>query len=299
MQIEGFSSAAQAKTWIRHSINVSLKLLSYMNHTILPYNTDMAVTALGNANPRTGKRTLLFLDPNIHTLHPEWQQEEMQSRQSGQMLAADLRWRWHFHQASKPGWLFLAFDSIRTWRNEANLTINHAWGICSKCTDLLLCVCVSVCGYIFWPPSIVLQVAEGAVHQAGGELPAGDEEGVNCHQLAPEVGRGGLSDVHGHRHAGDACGERKTRGEEAISRRFRMREEVDFQYESCLYRHRNMVIITQQLIKSSPETFFSDAADLTTCFQFVSRFIQFQFLTQKLQWFIYLFFSPRNSRWRI
>lgn len=52
----------------------------------------------------------------------------------------------------------------------------------------------------------MLQVAEGAVHQAGSELPTGDEEGVNRHQLAPEVGRGGLGDVHWHRHAGDACG---------------------------------------------------------------------------------------------
>lgn len=64
-----------------------------------------------------------------------------------------------------------------------------------------------------------MQVAEGAVHEAGSELPTGDEEGVNRHQLAPEVGRGGLSDVHWHRHAGDACGERQTQGEEVINRR--------------------------------------------------------------------------------
>lgn len=58
------------------------------------------------------------------------------------------------------------------------------------------------------PPPVVLQVAEGAVHEAGSELPAGDEEGVDRHQLAPKVGRGGLGDVHWHRHAGDACGGR-------------------------------------------------------------------------------------------
>lgn len=58
------------------------------------------------------------------------------------------------------------------------------------------------------PPPVVLQVAEGAVHEAGSELPTGDEEGVDRHQLAPEVGRGGLGDVHWHRHAGDACGGR-------------------------------------------------------------------------------------------
>lgn len=42
----------------------------------------------------------------------------------------------------------------------------------------------------------MLQVAEGAVDEAGGELSPGDEERVNSHQLASEVGRGGLSDVH-------------------------------------------------------------------------------------------------------
>lgn len=140
MQIEGFSSAAQAKTSLWYSINASLKLLSHMNHTILPNNTDITVTTLGSANPYIGRRRMvLLMDLNIHMLHLEWQQEEMQSRESGQMLAADLCWHWHFHQASKPVWLFLAFDMIRTWRNEANLTINHAFGMCPKCTDLLPC----------------------------------------------------------------------------------------------------------------------------------------------------------------
>lgn len=63
----------------------------------------------------------------------------------------------------------------------------------------------------------MLQVAEGTIHEAGCELPTGDEEGVNRHQLAPEVGWGGLGNVHWHRHAGDACGEQKTQGEEVMS----------------------------------------------------------------------------------
>lgn len=74
----------------------------------------------------------------------------------------------------------------------------------------------------------MLQVAEDAVHEAGSELPTGDEEGVNGHQLAPKVGRGGLSNVHWHRHAGDACGERKTQGEEVISKSFLIGEEEAF-----------------------------------------------------------------------
>lgn len=63
-----------------------------------------------------------------------------------------------------------------------------------------MCVCARV-----WPPAVVLQVAEGAVDDAGSELSAGDEEGVNGHQLPPEVGRGRLGDVHGHCHRGDTC----------------------------------------------------------------------------------------------
>lgn len=81
----------------------------------------------------------------------------------------------------------------------------------------------------------MLQVAEGAVHKAGSELPTGDEEGVNRHQLAPEVGRGGLGDVHGHRHAGDACGG-GAQGEEVVSRRFLMGQEGGrFMYDSCSF----------------------------------------------------------------
>lgn len=135
----------------------------------------------------------------------------------------------------------------------------------------------------------MLEVAEGAVHEAGSELPTGDEEGVNRHQLAPEVGRGGLSDVHRHRHAGDACGERKTQGEEVISRRFVMGEEMAFLYDSCFmcycmgffflyllpecssvfFFYKNMLIITNtQLIKSNPETVFSDVADFTSFYAF-------------------------------
>ena len=59
-----------------------------------------------------------------------------------------------------------------------------------------VCHCVS-------PPAITLQVAEGTVDEAGGELSSGDEEGVNRHQLTPEVGRRGLSDVHWHCHRGN------------------------------------------------------------------------------------------------
>lgn len=40
------------------------------------------------------------------------------------------------------------------------------------------CLCV-------WPPAIPLQVAEGAVDEAGSELSTGDEEGVNRYQLTP------------------------------------------------------------------------------------------------------------------
>lgn len=69
-----------------------------------------------------------------------------------------------------------------------------------------MCVC-----FLVWPPAIVLQVAEGAVYDAGGELASGDEEGVDRHQLTPEVGRRGLGDVHRHCHRGDAytTGERE------------------------------------------------------------------------------------------
>lgn len=65
-----------------------------------------------------------------------------------------------------------------------------------------MCVCVCLCA---WPPAIALQVAEGAVDEAGSELSGGDEEGVNRHQLPPEVGRRGLGDVHRNCHRGDTC----------------------------------------------------------------------------------------------
>lgn len=73
------------------------------------------------------------------------------------------------------------------------------------------CLCV-------WPPPITLQVAEGAVDEAGSELSTGDEEGVNRHQLTPEVGRRGLSDVHWHCHRGNTytVGEREE--DETVSR---------------------------------------------------------------------------------
>lgn len=72
------------------------------------------------------------------------------------------------------------------------------------------------------PPPAVLQVAEGAVDEAGSELSTGDEEGVNRHQLTPEVGRRGLSDVHWHCHRGDTC----TAGEREIGREGSQREIV-------------------------------------------------------------------------
>lgn len=56
-----------------------------------------------------------------------------------------------------------------------------------------------------WPPAVALQVAESAVDEAGSELSGGDEEGVNRHQLPPEVGRRGLGDVHRNCHRGDTC----------------------------------------------------------------------------------------------
>ncbi|TNN55189.1 hypothetical protein EYF80_034634 [Liparis tanakae] len=56
----------------------------------------------------------------------------------------------------------------------------------------------------------VTTVAEGAVDEAGSELSAGDEEGVERYQLTPEVGRRRLSDVHRHRHRGDAYKHRET-----------------------------------------------------------------------------------------
>lgn len=164
------------------------------------------------------------------------------------------------------------------------------------CYRVCVCVCVRIhsfhpCRARVWPPSVVPQVAEGAVHQAGGELPTGDEEGVKRHQLAPEVRRGGLSDVHRHRHAGDACGERETWGEEAISRRLLMGEEVAVLHNSCFlccvksffsisflniqsfFFCKSMLIITQQLTNSNPETFSGDVTDCTNFYLF--HFFQF------------------------
>lgn len=55
----------------------------------------------------------------------------------------------------------------------------------------------------------------------------------------------------------------------------------------------NMLIITKQLIKSNPETFFSDVADFTIygIDNNSSFFQQFLFSTQKLQLFFF-----RNNR---
>lgn len=49
-----------------------------------------------------------------------------------------------------------------------------------------------------------MHVAEGAVDEAGGELPPRDEERVHGHQLTPEVRRRRLGDVHRNRHGGHA-----------------------------------------------------------------------------------------------
>lgn len=77
-------------------------------------------------------------------------------------------------------------------------------------------VCVCVCEVCIWPPPIVLQITEGAVDKAGCELSSSDEEGVNGHQLTPEVGRRGLSDVHGHCHRSNTCNS-SGEGETAVS----------------------------------------------------------------------------------
>lgn len=64
---------------------------------------------------------------------------------------------------------------------------------------------VCMCKMCLWPPPITLQVAEGTINEAGSELSPSDEEGVNSHQLTPEVGWRSLSDVHGYCHRGYTC----------------------------------------------------------------------------------------------
>lgn len=70
---------------------------------------------------------------------------------------------------------------------------------------IFFCECEDV-----WPPSIALQITEGAIDEAGSELSGSDEEGVHGHELPSEVRRRGLSDVHRHCHRGNTCTAQET-----------------------------------------------------------------------------------------
>lgn len=63
--------------------------------------------------------------------------------------------------------------------------------------------------HTYTPPTILRERAEGTIHHTGEELPARDEQGVDGDKATSEAGWGDLSDVYGHRHGGDACGERE------------------------------------------------------------------------------------------
>lgn len=133
MQIGGFSSAVAAKTSItqRSSLNKRLPKV------IITYESRHSAKQswLHHHNCR-----------ECYSAHKERKNEGSDGSQRSyatfrvrewEMLAADLCSHWHFHRAFQPVWLFLAFDMIRTWRNEANLTINHFLAMCPECTDLL------------------------------------------------------------------------------------------------------------------------------------------------------------------
>lgn len=165
-----------------------------------------------------------------------------------------------------------------------------------------------------WPPSIVLQVAEGTIHEACGELPTGDKEGVNCHQLAPEVGRGSLGDVHWHRHAGDACGEWEIEGRKWLAggcwRERRWLSAMipvscvkSFLYilpesSSVFFSYKNVLIITKASIRSNPPTFFSDVADfpILYAFHYFHFFLQIWKPISVLNTNMRMFFFRKN-RW--